>query len=165
MNSKSNDSHNNNLDTLRDKCHSFKMSVSEARQSAHRRANHGMCCPYVTVKLVPGKPGSGSDCRAKFKTNAQPRTLFPIFDETFDIQLPKKIAQDKTFLLFSVKDRGPFGDKILLGEALVCLSELRRCDQGCHMQDMAQIHLPLSLPSTKIIDILTALNTRRYVDA
>ena len=158
---KSNHSHNNNLETLRDKCHSFKMSVSEARQSAHRRANHGMCCPYVTVKLVPGKSGSGSDCRAKFKTNSQPRTLFPIFDETYDIQLPKKIAQDKTFLLFSVKDRGPLGDKILLGEALVCLSELRRCDQGCHMQDMAQIHLPLSLPSTKIIDILTALNTRR----
>jgi len=67
----------------------------------------------------------------------------------------------KSFLLFSVKDRGPLGDKILLGEALVSLTEIKKCDQGCRMQDMEQIHLPLTLPSTKNIDILTALNTRK----
>ena len=150
------------MDFLRDKCHSLQLSVSEARHSAHRRANHGMCRPYVTIKLVPGQPGSGADHRAKFKTNSQPRTLFPIFDETFFLQITKQISKEKSFLLFSVKDRGPLGDKILLGEALVSLTEIKKCDQGCRMQDMEQIHLPLTLPSTKNIDILTALNTRKY---
>ena len=147
------------MDFIKEKYNSLRLSVSEARQLAHRTASQGMCSPYVTVKLISGS--SGGSHLSKVTTRCQPRTLFPLFDETFDLVLPQSVSLDTSFLLFSVKDRGPLGDKILLGEALVSLSEIKKCDQGCHLQDMAQIHLPLSLPSTKIIDILTALNTRR----
>ena len=126
---------------------------------AHRTANHGMCCPYVSVKLVPGH--SGQSHHVKVNTRCQTRTLFPLFDEIFDVVLPDDINVENSFLLFSVKDRGPLGDKLLLGEAIVPLHEVSRCDQNCSLKDLAQIQLPLTKPGPNIIDILTAIETRK----
>ena len=157
--SDSSSSSSDKIDFIRDKCHSLRLSVTEAREFAHRTANHGMCCPYVSVKLVPGT--SGQSHLTKVTTRCQARTLFPLFDETFDILLPPDLQPETNFLLFSVKDRGPLGDKLLLGEALVPLKEISRCDQDCNLRDMPQIQLPLSKPGPKIIDILTAIETRK----
>ena len=78
---------------------------------AHRTASQGMCSPYVTVKLISGS--SGGSHLSKVTTRCQPRTLFPLFDETFDLVVPQSVSLEKSFLLFSVKDRGPLGDKLL----------------------------------------------------
>jgi hypothetical protein len=71
----------------------------------------------VAVKLVPGMGGAVT--LAKVRTATRSRTLFPLFDETFDLVVPEACPRDRTFLLFAVKDRGPLGDKILLGEAVL----------------------------------------------
>ena len=144
---------------IRDKCHSLRLTVTEARQLVHRTASHGMCSPYVTVKLVPGS--SGASHSSKVATRCQARTLFPLFDETFDMIVPESLNLEKTFLLFSVKDRGPLGDKLLLGEALVPLSEVARCDQNCGLEDLPQVQLGLTTPGLTVLDILTAIETRK----
>ena len=147
------------LDMIRDKCHSLRLTVTEARQLVHRTASHGMCSPYVTVKLVPGS--SGASHSSKVATRCQARTLFPLFDETFDMIVPEFTDKEKTFLLFSVKDRGPLGDALLLGESLVPLSEVERCDQRCELADLQQVQLGLTSPGHTVLDILTAIETRK----
>lgn len=133
--------------------------MSEARQLAHRTASQGMCSPYVTVKLISGS--SGGSHLTKVTTRCQPRTLFPLFDETFDLIVPESVSLEKSFLLFSVKDRGPLGDKLLLGEAVVALSEVTRCDQNCGLEDLQQVQLGLTTPGHTVLDILTAIETRK----
>lgn len=48
----------------------------------HASANNGLCDPYVSLRIVP--VSSFADYR-KYKTKVQRRTLFPLFDETFDM--------------------------------------------------------------------------------
>jgi len=103
------------LDTLR-------LNVSDVRARAHRTANQGMSSAYVAVKLVPG--AGGAVALAKVRTATRSRTLFPLYDETFDLIVPESTGRERTFLLFAVKDRGPLGDKILLGEAFLPLENI-----------------------------------------
>ena len=147
------------MDFMADKYFSLRLSLTEARQLAHHTANHGMCSPYVTVKLVPGTDRQPQF--SKVSTKCQPRTLFPLFDETFEMLVPETISTDNSFLLFSVKDRGPLGDRLLLGEALVPLSDISQCDQDCVLTDLDQIQLPLTRPGVNVVDILTVIETRR----
>ncbi len=101
---------------MKDTLDTLRLNVNDVRARAHRTANQGMCSPYVTVKLVPG---TSTVAIAKVRTVTKSRTLFPLFDETFDLVVPESSPRDRTFLLFSVKERGPLGDKILLGEAVL----------------------------------------------
>ena len=71
----------------------IRLSVQEVRVRAHMSVNNGMCSPYVTVKLVPG-PG-GSVAISKLKTVAKSRTLFPMFDQTFDMILPDETTRNQ----------------------------------------------------------------------
>ena len=107
---------------LREKCQALCVSVAEVREESHRAGNRGMCCPYVTVKVVPGN----DDCShlAKARTAAHTRTLFPVFGETLDLVVPEASQADSSMLLFSVKDLGPLGDSLPLGEALLPLHRL-----------------------------------------
>ena len=107
---------------LREKCQALCVSVAEVREESHRAGNRGMCCPYVTVKVVPGN----DDCAhlAKARTAAHTRTLFPVFGETLDLVVPEASQADSSMLLFSVKDLGPLGDSLPLGEALLPLHRL-----------------------------------------
>ena len=63
---------------------------------------------------------------SKVRTGTRSRTLFPMFDDTFDLILPEGVEEDKVYLLFSVKDVGPLGDRILLGEAIVPIDKIKR---------------------------------------
>lgn len=42
------------MEILKEKYSALRQGVAGAREEAHRAASHGMCSPYVTVKLVPG---------------------------------------------------------------------------------------------------------------
>lgn len=116
---------------------------------------------HVFSTLSMHKFASGATHQSKVSTRSKSRTLFPLFDETFDMIIPANLNPENLFLLFSVKDRGPFGDSLLLGESLVPLHEVARCDQDCSLQDLAQIQLPLTRPGPNIVDILTAIETRK----
>ena len=114
------------VDLVRDKLEKLREGVHEVRVRAHLNSNNGMSSPYVTVKLVPGP--NDTVAATKVRTTAKSRTLFPIFDETFDLVLPGGGGggDDELFLLLSVKDLGPLGDRILLGEAVLPLNQVKR---------------------------------------
>ena len=73
-------------------------------------------------QVVPGD----DDCAhlAKARTSAHTRTLFPVFGETLDLVVPEENQTDSSLLLFSVKDLGPLGDSLPLGEALLPLQRV-----------------------------------------
>jgi hypothetical protein len=110
------------VECVKDTLDTLRLNVSDVRARAHRTANQGMSSPYVAVKLVPGT--GGAVALAKVRTVTRSRTLFPLYDETFDLVVPESVGRDRTFLLFAVKDRGPLGDKILLGEAVLPLENI-----------------------------------------
>ena len=113
------------VDTVKEKITNLRHSMEEVRVRAHMSANNGMCSPYVTVKLVPGPAGAVT--ASKVRTGSRSRTLFPIFDETFDLILPEGVCRSQVYLLLSVKDLGPLGDRILLGEAVLPVDQIKRC--------------------------------------
>jgi len=149
------------VDIVLDKFESLRQGVQDARVRAHLNSNNGMSSPYVTVKLVPGP--AGAVAVTKVKTTPRSRTLFPMFDETFDLVLPGEVPLESLFLLLSVKDLGPLGDRILLGEAIVPLTEVTRGEELEDLADFEQIQLPLSLPSSSQLYILTSLHTRSHL--
>jgi len=146
------------VDSVKDCMETWRLSLQEARIRAHLSSNNGMSSPYVTVKLVPGP--SGCPTYSKVKTAIQTRTLFPIFDETFDLILPEGVNRDKLYLLLSVKDLGPLGDRILLGEAIIPVSEIKNCGSNTDFELSDQVELPLSFPGPSLLYIITALQTR-----
>ena len=90
--SSSSNNHNNNrvglhrssrnLDWVKSKWMSIKSNLHEASIQLHTASSAGQCDPYVSVRLVPQQRFPFSP---KFKTRPQRRTLFPLFDETFDL--------------------------------------------------------------------------------
>ena len=81
---------NLNIDWMKDKLLGLRATLQEASQhlSSHGGGGGGSgsrqraCDPYVTLRLVPETRFS---LAPKFKTKAQRRTLFPLFDEKFDL--------------------------------------------------------------------------------
>ena len=71
-----------NLDWVKSKWISIKSNLHEASIQLHTASSAGQCDPYVSVRLVPQQRFPFSP---KFKTRPQRRTLFPLFDETFDL--------------------------------------------------------------------------------
>ena len=71
-----------NLLWLKSKFKSLRSNLQEASVQLHNNSNDGLCDPYVTLRLVPGQ--KFNEC-PKHKSRCQRRTLFPLFDETFDL--------------------------------------------------------------------------------
>ena len=71
-----------NLQWVKSKFKSLKSNLHEATVQIHNNANDGLCDPYVHLKLVPSQ--KFLEC-PKHRSRIQRRTLFPLFDETFDL--------------------------------------------------------------------------------
>ena len=71
-----------NLLWLKSKFKSLRSNLEEASVQLKNNSNDGLCDPYVTLRLVPGQ--KFNEC-PKHKSRCQRRTLFPLFDETFDL--------------------------------------------------------------------------------
>ena len=71
-----------NLQWVKSKFKSLRSNLQEASVQIHNNANDGLADPYVHLKLVPSQ--KFMDC-PKHRTRIQRRTLFPLFDETFDL--------------------------------------------------------------------------------
>ena len=52
-----------------------------------------------------------------------------------------------TYLLLTVKDRGPLGNGIFLGEALLPIEDIEVSGMNTNLVDLPQILLPLSKPT------------------
>lgn len=117
----------------------LQLEIMSARNLWPMDAN-GSCDPFVRVHFLPEPEFANV---TKPKTNAQAKTLFPLFEERFEIQLTEEQMRVKSpLLLFSVKDKDLFGmanqyiAETLLGLETVLAGEARD-----------QIHLTLTRPS------------------
>ena len=72
-----------NLQWVKSKWKSLRTNLHEASIQFHTTTLHaGQCDPYISLRLVP--TSNFPHC-PKQKTKTKRRTLFPLFDETFDL--------------------------------------------------------------------------------
>ena len=72
-----------NLEWVKSKFASLKANLNdEAQLSIHAANTQGQSDPYISLKIVPATKFPDSQ---KHRTRTQRRTLFPLFDEIFDL--------------------------------------------------------------------------------
>lgn len=70
------------LNWMKGKLRLLRSVAQEAGLHLHSQASAGQASPYVSLRLVPE---AKFPVWPRFRTRAQRRTLFPLFDETFDL--------------------------------------------------------------------------------
>lgn len=91
------------------------------------------------------------------KTHVHKETLFPLFDETFNIPLtPEQRTIDDAILVFEVKDKDFLRTKFM-AEAFLPFSEIEDSGVECGLETLDQSHLKLSRPVDKS-EYLTIMN-------
>lgn len=103
--------------------------------------SNGSCDPFVRVHFLPEPEFSNV---IKPKTNAQPKTLFPLFEEKFSIPLTdEQLNVKNALMLFSVKDKDLFGmANQYIAESLLDFDTVRSGGGGSD-----QVHLTLTRPN------------------
>merc|ERR1739846_209191 len=122
-----------------------RSNLHEASVHFHTTTNAGQCDPYVSIRMVPAI--RFHEC-PKQKTRTQRRTLFPLFDETFDFVIkhePHRLHD--SYILMTVKDNSFIGGGIFLGEALLKLEDIPLSQIDQNLSELPQIQLPLTKPS------------------
>merc|ERR1712240_625542 len=88
--------------------------VKSKWKSLRTTLHDGQCDPYISLRLVPTT--NFPHC-PKQKTKTKRRTLFPLFDETFDFVVQyDKPKFEESYLLITVKDNSIVGGGVFLGE-------------------------------------------------
>jgi len=149
-----------NLDWVKSKFASLRANINEAQVSIHTANTQGQSDPYVSIRLVPTSKFTDTP---KHRTRTQRRTLFPLFDETFDFFVSGAHRRlDSAYLQICVKDRGIMGQGIFLGEAYLPLQEVEEENMDKPLRDLPQIQLPLTRPQDHESDLVFALDSRIY---
>lgn len=118
----------------------------------------GKCDPYVKVRLLPQE--KFADVKAS-KTHVQKETLFPLFDETFNIPLTEEQRSiEDAIVVFEVKDKD-FLRTRFMAEAFLSFREIPEMGPDKGMDTLEQIHLTLSRPNNKSTDVIRALEHRK----
>ncbi|XP_055698353.1 protein unc-13 homolog 4B isoform X3 [Phlebotomus papatasi] len=133
----------------------LEIEVMNARNLRSMDSN-GSCDPFVRIHFLPEEKFAGI---VKPRTNAQSKTLFPLFDEKFVISLsPEQKANKNAIILFSVKDKDLFGmSNQYIAETYLSFGEIPEADGGGAIE---QIHLPLTRPYNLDTDCIRALEYR-----
>jgi len=151
-----------NLQWVKSKWKSLRTNLHEASIQFHTTTLHaGQCDPYISLRLVPTT--NFPHC-PKQKTRTKRRTLFPLFDETFDFVIQyEKEKFASSYLLITVKDNSLVGGGVFLGEALLPLSEVKESSIDQNLAELPQIQLPLTKPSRdQDSDVIRALDSRGF---
>lgn len=137
----------------------LRIEVMNAR-NLHPMDNNGSCDPYVKIHILPEEKFAGI---TKPRTKTHKRNLFPLFDESFTVQLTPEQRQTKdALLLFIVKDQDFLGMRSeFVAEAYFPFSEISSTTMETGLEEMAQIHLKLSRPSKFDSDAVKALDHRQ----
>ncbi|KAG7190820.1 hypothetical protein KM043_006889 [Ampulex compressa] len=139
------------LSTLERKLHSkSKQRLREGKTSK--------CDCYVKVRLLPEE--KFADVKAP-KTRVHKETLFPLFDDIFNIPLtPEQRATENAILGFELKDKDFLRSKFM-AEAFLPFSEIPETGPDGGFDTLDQIHLKLSRPTKRSTDVIVALEHRR----
>nr|XP_050846661.1 protein unc-13 homolog 4B isoform X1 [Vespula vulgaris] len=139
------------LSTLERKLHSkSKQRLKEGKKSK--------CDSYVKIRLLPEEKFTDNKTP---KTHVQKETLFPLFDETFNIPLTEeqRVIED-AIVAFEIKDKD-FLRTRFMAEAFLSFREIPEVGPEKGMELMEQIHLKLSRPTNKSTDVIRALEHRK----
>jgi len=149
-----------NLDWVKSKFASLKANIHTQGISIHTANTQNQADPYICLRLVPNSRFSDTP---KHRTQTQRRTLFPLFDETFDFFVSgAHKRRENAYLQILVKDRGLMGQGIFLGEAYLPLCEVEEENMDRPLQDLPQIQIPLTRPQDTESDLVLALDSRLY---
>ncbi|XP_015606405.1 protein unc-13 homolog 4B isoform X3 [Cephus cinctus] len=139
------------LSTLERKLHS--KSKERLREGKTRK-----CDPYVKIKILPDEKFA----QVKIpKTHVQKETLFPLFDEKFNIPLTaEQRGTEDAIVVFEVKDKD-FLRTRFMAEAFLSFAEIPETTADHEIETLQQIHLKLSRPINKDSDVIRALEHRK----
>ncbi|XP_075222315.1 C2 and C2B_Munc13-like domain-containing protein staccato isoform X2 [Lycorma delicatula] len=120
----------------------------------------GSCDPYVKIHLVPEDRFSSI---TKPRTKTHKKNLFPLFEETFSIQLTREQREIKDAMVhFLVKDQDFLGmSSDFVAEAYFPFSGIPSTTMETRLEEMSQIHLKLSKPSRFDSAAIKALEHRQ----
>ncbi|XP_034941538.1 protein unc-13 homolog 4B isoform X4 [Chelonus insularis] len=136
---------------------SLNVQILNARNLRAMDSN-GKCDPYVKVRLLPEE--KFNDIKVP-KTHVQKETLFPLFDEIFNIPLTSEQRNiEDAIVVFEVKDKDFLRTKFM-AEAFLSFHEISETDHDTSLESLQQIHLKLSRPTDKATDIIRALEHRK----
>lgn len=120
--------------------------------------NNGKCDSYVKIRLLPEE--KFTEVKPP-KTRVQKETLFPLFDETFNIPLtPEQRAMENAIIAFELKDKD-FLRSRFMAEAFLSFSEIPDTEPESSFETLEQLHLKLSRPTKKSTDVVRALEHRK----
>ncbi|KAF7409997.1 hypothetical protein HZH68_004378 [Vespula germanica] len=136
---------------------SLNIQVLNARNLRPMDSN-GKCDSYVKIRLLPEEKFTDNKTP---KTHVQKETLFPLFDETFNIPLTEeqRVIED-AIVAFEIKDKD-FLRTRFMAEAFLSFREIPEVGPEKGMELMEQIHLKLSRPTNKSTDVIRALEHRK----
>ncbi|RZF34138.1 hypothetical protein LSTR_LSTR003548 [Laodelphax striatellus] len=122
--------------------------------------DNGSCDPYVKVHLVPEEKFTGI---TRPRTKTHKKTLFPLFDEIFSIQLSREQREMKDAMVhFLIKDQDFLGmSSDFVAEAYFPFSGIPATTMETRLDEMTQIHLKLSKPSRMDSPAIKALDHRQ----
>ncbi|XP_073994154.1 C2 and C2B_Munc13-like domain-containing protein staccato isoform X3 [Rhodnius prolixus] len=137
----------------------LRIEILNARNLLPHDSN-GSCDPFVKMHLLPEEKFTSV---VKPKTKIHKKNLFPLFDETFTIQLSKdQYELPNGILHLIVKDEDFLGmSSQFVAEAFVLLSEIPRTTMETSLHEMAQVHLKLTKPTNQDTNIIKVLEHRQ----
>jgi hypothetical protein len=119
---------------------------------------NGLSDPYVKLRIIPPEICGP----VKNKTKVQEKTLFPMFDEIFTVDLTKDQMSTKGFLRLGVKDYDFLKKNDFMGEVFMTMESIQWTTSNSKIHDFPQIHFPLSKPNNdpSLLTLLQTLESR-----
>ncbi|XP_014272983.1 protein unc-13 homolog 4B isoform X1 [Halyomorpha halys] len=135
----------------------LRIEVLNARNLIPHDKN-GLCDPYVKIHLLPKEKFADV---IKPKTKTQRRNLFPLFDDTFTLQLSKEQKETKNGLVHFIMKDQDFISSEFMAEAFLSFSDIPQTTLETSIHEMAQVHLILNKPTNFDSDIIKAIDHRQ----
>ncbi|XP_066150952.1 protein unc-13 homolog 4B isoform X3 [Euwallacea fornicatus] len=135
----------------------LKIEVMNARDLAVMDSN-GTTDSFVRIHLLPEHKFGNVE---KPKTKTHNKTLFPLYDETFTLNLSREQREVKNgLILLSVKDKDLLGyNNQYIGEAFVRFEDIPNTSDS--LNNLPQIKKKLGRPSNLEINVIKALEHRQ----
>lgn len=135
----------------------LKIEMINARNLPAMDSN-GTCDSFVRIHLLPEHKFSSVE---KPKTKTHNKTLFPLYDETFTLNLsPEQREIEDGLCLLSVKDKDMLGyNNQYVGEAFIKFSDIPSTSNA--LSSLPQIKKWLSRPTSLETDAIKALESRQ----
>ncbi|XP_014244942.1 protein unc-13 homolog 4B isoform X2 [Cimex lectularius] len=137
----------------------LRVEILNARNLMPHDSN-GSCDPYVKINLLPEEKFANVE---RPRTKSHKKNLFPLFDETFSIQLTREQFETPDALVhFVVKDQDFFGVSAqFVAETFIPFNDIPRTTMETSVHEMSQVHLKLTKPSSFESKSMKAIDHRQ----